>query len=244
MTVSAKFFNSRDAKNVLVMVEQTQPVNTIVRSRIEGPLVVSADCVNASYALVNTYQLTGYRVLQDGTELEQGEYQYDSEVSSDWVILTQSEYVNGAPVATTQTVATIDDDGYLSVLRNVDAVISVRAFNDGYNQFSRDIEVQITKYNQYLLDLQVIGAHEVWDIASLNTGVQYDANLWYMQYGLELRIPDESPLPVSEALWSIRGPSDLTDCWVDDVQGRLTLVPRSQMRLSKSKRSTVSGCQT
>lgn len=225
MTVSAKFFNSRDAKNVLVMVEQTQPVNTIVRSRIEGPLVVSADCVNASYALVNTYQLTGYRVLQDGTELEQGEYQYDSEVSSDWVILTQSEYVDGAPVATTQTVATIDDDGYLSVLRNVDAVISVRAvFNDGYNQFSRDIEVQITKYNQYLLDLQVIGSHEVWDIASLNTGVQYDANLWYMQYGLELRTLDgESPLPVSEALWSIRGPSDLTDCWVDDVQGRLYL---------------------
>ena len=182
--ISARYFATRATQSVTITAHVPEPVNTILESRIIGPVEVSANAKYASYALVNKYQLTGVRHLADGTELSTGTYDFEVEESNDWLITEQAVLAGETGYeASADAIAVIDSDGYLTPLRNVEGYVVIRAvFDDNYNKFSRELRVYIHSYNTYLGALQILGQSVVSDDAAKNKFVSYSDGVWYIPY--------------------------------------------------------------
>lgn len=224
-TISSRFFNENRTSVLTILPATPLPINDIVEARIEGPIEVKADNLYASYALVCTYRLTGSSVLADGTEVEQGPYDYDLEVSNDWFLSDPEELVNGQYVPATSALAAIDGDGYMRPLRNVDGRVTLRAvFDDNYNKFSRTIVVYIQRVNTYLMQLDILGQTNVSDDPALNPTIEYSDGIWYVPYRLRLFTADNSEgfeVSADDALWAFQAPTGLTGVSVGDQTGRL-----------------------
>lgn len=224
--LTARYYNVKAYLDITVTPAVPTPINTITNSYILGPTEVSADQLYASYALVNTYAMTGDLVLLDGTEIDGQPYEYEMEVSSDWVIMSNEEMqADGAYVPATSPLVSIDGDGYMRPLRNVDGRVMVRAvFNDNFNKFSRDLMVYIRRANTYLKSLDILGQSEVSDSPSGNPTVEYVDGLWYVPYNLRLVTADDAEgilIPATDALWSLVGPVSMSGVSLGESNGHL-----------------------
>lgn len=223
--ISARYYGSKATRDITVSPAIPAPINTITNHYILGPMEVQADVQYASFALVNVYELTGSQVLLDGTEVETGPSQYEVEVSSDWIIMRQEELVDGSYLVTPNAIATVDGDGYMQVLRNVEGRVLLRAvFDDNYQSFSNEMWVAIHKVNTYLVSLDIIGQDEVFDDPALNSTVEYTDGVWFIPQTLFLSTLDNPAgfeIPASEAMWSMVGPLKLTGVSLGERDGRL-----------------------
>lgn len=224
--LTARYFNVKTQVDITVTPAIPTPINTITNSYIIGPTEVNSDQLYASYALVNTYALTGDLVLLDGTEIDGQPYEYEMEVSSDWIIVASEELqTDGSYAPATSALVSIDGDGYMRPLRNVDGRVLVRAvFSDNYNKFSRDLMVFVRKVNTYLKSLDILGQSEVSDSPSGNSTVEYVDGLWYVPYNLRLVTTDNAEgilIPSTDALWSLVGPVSMSGVSLGESNGRL-----------------------
>lgn len=223
--ITARYFEAKATKDITISPAVPAPINTIVNHYVLGPIEVPADTQYASYALVNVYELTGSQVLLDGTEIETGVKQYEVEVSSDWVLMRHEELVDDVFVETLNPLASIDGDGYMQMLRNVEGRVLIRAvFDDNYQSFSREIWVAIHKVNTYLVSLDITGQDEVFDDPTMNSTVEYTDGVWYVPQGLFLstmEAPDGFVIPSTEAMWSMVGPLQLTGVSLGERDGKL-----------------------
>lgn len=223
--ITARYYNVVDQLDLTVTPAIPTPINTITNSYIIGPTEVQSNQLYASYALVNTYAMTGDLVLLDGTEVDGSPYEFEMEVSSDWIIMSSELLVGTEYVPAPSAIASVDGDGYLRPLQNVEGRILLRAvFNDNFNKFSRDVVVHIHKVNTYLLELDVLGQTEVSDSPAGNPTVEYVDGLWYVPYNLRLvtaDLPDGILVPSTKALWSMVGPLSLAGVSIGENNGRL-----------------------
>ena len=224
--LTARYFNVKAHLDITVTPAVPNPINTITNSYIIGPTEVSADQLYASYALVNTYAMTGDLVLLDGTEIDGQPYEFEMEVSSDWVIMSHEELqADGSYVVAADPLVSIDGDGYMRPMRNVNGRVLVRAvFNDNFNKFSRDLMVFIRRANTYLKSLDILGQSEVSDSPSGNPTVEYVDGLWYVPYNLRLVTADNAEgilIPSTDALWSLVGPVSMSGVSLGESNGHL-----------------------
>lgn len=222
--VRARYYNNAEAKDVTVTAAVPEPINTIVESRILGPVEISADYQYASYAMVNTYAMSGTRTLADGSEFSTGAYTYEMEVSSDWVIVEQGIADGESYVIADSAIVTVDGDGYVTPLQNVTGYFVLRAvFDDGYNKFSRDVKVFMTKANTYLTDLQILGPTTVHDDPALNPTVAYSDGVWFIPYGLRVVTADGQVLDLKpeDAEWDLDRPASVNGINLDASRARL-----------------------
>lgn len=229
-SIKARYYRVSDKVDLLVTDRLRDPINTIVASRILGPTSFSAGSDYISYALVNTYQLTGVQHNLDGTYFEGPARQFDLQVSNDWAIVyTYYQDADGNySIPTDDIVATIDGDGYVWPVLNVNARLVIRAtFNDGYNAFTREAEVIIEMYNKYLLDMYITGLDVVSDRESDNAGVGYESGngVWYIPYSAFLQSGTsdaeyKTPAPLT---WSLQSPLSLSNIRIDEEKGHLVV---------------------
>lgn len=229
-SIRARYYRVSAKVDLLVTDRLRDPINTIVASRILGPTSVSAASDYVSYALVNTYQLTGVQHNLDDTYFEGPARQFDIQVSNDWAIV-QTYYADvdgNYLLSTDDIVATIDGDGYIWPVLNVNAKLVIRAtFNDGYNAFTREAEVMLEMYNKYLLDMYITGLDVVSDRESDNAGVDYESGngVWFIPYSAFLKKGEvdaeyETPFPIT---WSLQSPLSLSNIRIDEVKGHLVV---------------------
>lgn len=228
VAVNARYYRVSAKMDVLVTNKVLAPINTIVSATIVGPTTFNSDVSYVSYALVNTYQLSGLQHHSDGSFVQGTAKQYDVQVSNDWdIVETAVADANGNYQVTTDTVVNIDGDGYIFPVLNVNAQITIRAtFNDGYNAFTREMVVNMVAVNKYLLDLVVYGNSNVYDQESLNNGTGYSTGIWYVPYTAHLFTKDTVdaigtiPSPIS---WSLASPLTVSGVRIDENRGWLTL---------------------
>ena len=231
VAVTARYYRVSTKIDVLVTDKVLAPINTIVASTIIGPATFRADASYVSYALVNTYQLSGLEHRIDGSYTQGKAKQFDVQVSNDWhVVQTMVDDGTGVFTLTDDTVVNVDSSGYVYPVMNVNANIVLRAtFNDGYNAFTREVTITMTAVNKYLLDLVIYGNSVVYDNENLNTGTGYTNGLWYVPYASRLFTADtvgttgEDPAGV---VWRLESPLTTSGVRIDETQGFLVVDPQ------------------
>jgi hypothetical protein len=225
VAVNARYYRVSAKLDVLVTNKVLAPINTIVAATIIGPASFRADVNYVSYALVNTYQLSGLQHHSDGSYVQGTAKQFDVQVSNDWdIVQTLVDDGTGNYVISTDTVVNLDQDGYIYPVMNVNAQVLIRAtFNDGYNAFTRETTVTMVAVNKYLLDLVVYGASTVYDTESKNNGVGYTSGLWYIPYTAHLFTADTvgTTGDLVNATWKLESPLLVSGVRVDETQGYL-----------------------
>ena len=228
--VSARYYNSEAGTEVTVTSSVPEPVNTILESRILGPVEISADYKYASYAMVNTYSMSGRRTLADGSDFDSGTYTFEMEVSSDWVIVEQGVESDGNYVVPESAIAVVDADGYVTPMQNVTGYFVLRSvFDDGFNRFSRDVKVFMTKANTYLTELQILGDTVVHDDPALNPTVKYADGVWYIPYSLRVVTAEGTVinLDTSVAEWELERPASVNGINLDASRARLYITEQT-----------------
>lgn len=222
--VQARYYNSEATAELTVTASVPEPINKILESRIIGPVEISASYKYASYAMVNTYSMSGRRTLADGSDFESGAYTFEMEVSSDWLIVEQGVEDGESYVVPESAIAVVDADGYVTPMQNVTGYFVLRSvFDDGFNRFSRDVKVFMTKANTYLTELQILGDTTVHDDPALNPTVKYADGIWYVPYGLRVvNVNGEViDLDTSVADWELERPASVNGINLDASRARL-----------------------
>ena len=220
--IEAQYFRSSASAEMLVVDKIPDPINTIVASRIEGPIEFSAGQMYASFALINTYQLQGNS--KDASSPNVGKPRsFEMQVSNDWYIDAISPVDSESGVDVVDAVA-IDVDGYLTPLKNVDANVRIRAtFDDGQNKFNRYFDTVMLKSNTYLTDLVIYGQSVVSDLEELNVGTVNTEHGWALPYKAVLFTTDDTVGKEVEVKWHLANVPDGVYIHIDEKTGYLSV---------------------
>ncbi|WOL24681.1 tail protein [Yersinia phage fHe-Yen9-02] len=237
-SVVARFYRIETKHDLLIVPTPRDSINKILNSRIDGATTFSAGSATESYALVNTYELSGITQILDGSYVQGEKSQFDMEVTATWSI--QDHYLTEIDpsgdqilIPTQDPIAAIDDDGYVTPILNVNGAIRIRAqfLCDGA-AIERFLLVYMTQANEYLRSITVIGQEVVWDIFERNSTAKYENGRWFIPYSIRVLLSDSTELLPTDAIWEIGAETNVEAVSIDSLTGALYI---AEPQLSDAK---------